>query len=52
MHKDWIKQACNNAPDNIDDNMTISEFVDKYSSINQLTNIALKLNEIFSKNKE
>lgn len=50
MNKDWIKDALNNAPDGIDENMTIQEFVDKYSKLykiaNDLGDILLALIEI------
>lgn len=33
MHKEWIQDALRYAPENIDGNMTINEFVDTYSKL-------------------
>lgn len=37
MHKDWIQDALINAPDNVDENMTIQEYVDAYSKLSKAT---------------
>jgi hypothetical protein len=49
MHIDWLQQAVDNAPNTIDDNMTIKEFVNKYSCLKQLVDCAMKLGDIITK---
>lgn len=47
MHKDWIQDALKQAPENIDDNMTIQEFVDAYSEfLNTFCNLGNSIGSV------